>query len=233
MLYKRSVIIQRERGIFRLEKGLAFRYDRTPTISFYAADATATTGTSRHLYRRGMPHSSANWTPLRGWQPVLERYLEARRAQQSSAATISRFDSVVRHFTAWSVVVNPTIETFTDVTRDHILAYAATLQTNSANGGAVVSIETKISRLSTLSVFLQDTAAWGWKDAPTHSLIGARDLPKRLGQLPRYIPADELERLIPAIRRLTCPYQRTALIVARWSGARRSEIRNLETAMFG
>ena len=92
----------------------------------------------------------------------------------------------------------------------------------------MVSVETKISRLSTLSVFLQDTAAWGWKDAPTHSLIGARDLPKRLGQLPRYIPADELERLMPAIRRLTCPYQRTALIVARWSGARRSEIRNLE-----
>ena len=159
---------------------------------------------------------------------VLERYLEARRAQQSSPATISRFHSFVRHFTAWSVVVNPTIETFTDVTRDHILAYAATLQTNSANGGAVVSVATKISRLSTLSVFLQDTAAWGWKDAPTHSLIGARDLPKRLEQLPRYIPADELERLMPAIRRLTCPYQRTALIVARWSGARRSEIRNLE-----
>lgn len=33
---------------------------------------------------------------------------------------------------------------------------------------------------------------------------------------------------MPAIRRLACPYQRTALIIARWSGARRSEIRNLE-----
>jgi hypothetical protein len=50
---------------------------------------------------------------------VLDRYLEARRAQQSRPATISRFDAFVRHFTAWSVVVNPMIETFTDVMPPH------------------------------------------------------------------------------------------------------------------
>jgi integrase len=31
-----------------------------------------------------------------------------------------------------------------------------------------------------------------------------------------------------AIRELPCPYQQTALLVARWSGARRDEIRRLE-----
>jgi hypothetical protein len=30
-----------------------------------------------------------------------------------------------------------------------------------------------------------------------------------------------------AIRALPCPYRRTALLVARWSGARREEIRRL------
>jgi hypothetical protein len=32
---------------------------------------------------------------------------------------------------------------------------------------------------------------------------------------------------MPAIRSLTCPYQRAALLIARWSGARREEIRRL------
>ncbi len=30
-----------------------------------------------------------------------------------------------------------------------------------------------------------------------------------------------------AVRRLSCPYQRAALLIARWSGARRGEIRRL------
>ena len=32
---------------------------------------------------------------------------------------------------------------------------------------------------------------------------------------------------MPAIRSLLCPYQRAALLIARWSGARREEIRRL------
>jgi hypothetical protein len=46
-------------------------------------------------------------------------------------------------------------------------------------------------------------------------------------RVPRYVPEDELARLMTAIRALPCPYQRTALLIARWSGARRDEIRRL------
>lgn len=46
--------------------------------------------------------------------------------------------------------------------------------------------------------------------------------------MPRYIPEDELAKVMEAIRELECPYQRTALLIARWSGARRGEIRRLE-----
>src|SRR5437870_6641667 len=49
-------------------------------------------------------------------------------------------------------------------------------------------------------------------------------MPRRV---PRYIPEDELGRLMTAIRALPCPYQRAALLIARWSGARRDEIRRL------
>jgi integrase len=115
------------------------------------------------------------------------------------------------------------------VTREHVLAYAASLHTPSKPpDGRTTSVETVISRLSSLSVFFHDTTAWGWEEAPRRPLIGARDLPKRPQRVPRYIPADQLDCLMGAVRRLACPYQRTALIVARWSGARREEIRQLE-----
>jgi integrase len=159
---------------------------------------------------------------------LLQRYLEARRAQHSRPATISAMDSYVRHFTNWLATAHPSIDSFAEVTRNHVLAYAATLQTSASPDGAVTSTYTKAGRISALSVFFQDTTGWGWDDAPTRFLISARDRPKHVNCLPRYIPSDELERLMPAIRSLTCPYQRAALIVARWSGARRGEIRNLE-----
>jgi hypothetical protein len=46
-------------------------------------------------------------------------------------------------------------------------------------------------------------------------------------RVPRYIPEHQLEPLMAAIRTIECPLQRCALLVARWSGARRSEIRRL------
>jgi site-specific recombinase XerD len=59
--------------------------------------------------------------------------------------------------------------------------------------------------------------------------MGIGDLPKIPYRVPRFIPDDELERLMIAVRMLECPYQRGALLIARWSGARREEIRRLET----
>jgi hypothetical protein len=45
--------------------------------------------------------------------------------------------------------------------------------------------------------------------------------------VPRFIPDDELARLMTAVKALDCPYQRATLLVARWSGARKGEIRRL------
>src|SRR5260370_30332475 len=81
--------------------------------------------------------------------------------------------------------------------------------------------------LCALSVSFRDTAKWGWEDVRGSPLLGAGDLPKLPERVPRYVPEDELARLMTAIRALPCPYQRTALLIARWSGARRDEIRRL------
>jgi site-specific recombinase XerD len=76
-------------------------------------------------------------------------------------------------------------------------------------------------------MFFRDTAAWEWPDVPGRPLLAAGDAPRRPARLPRYIPAPDLTRLMTAILQLPYPFQRTALLVARWSGARRSEIQRL------
>ena len=117
---------------------------------------------------------------------------------------------------------DPELNSFADLTREQVLAYAASLS------AAGVGVDTQLSRLSSLSVMFHDTTAWGWSDGPARPILGSRDLPKRPTRLPRFIPSEQLERLMAAMRRLECPYQRAALLIARWTGARRSEIARLE-----
>lgn len=152
----------------------------------------------------------------------IDRYAKSRLELHARPATAAKLRNAGRHFADWLAQHHPQVETFAEVTREQVLAYGASLTP------AKVSAETKISRLSSLSVMFHDATAWAWPDAPPRPLIGARDLPKRPNRIPRFIPADDLERLMTAIQSLECPYQRTALLVARWSGARRGEISRLE-----
>jgi integrase len=162
-------------------------------------------------------------------EALLERYLWARRVQHARPATLAKIGGDVRRFIDWLSREHPELESFAEVTRAQALSYSASLDTAlSPRSGRPLSVESKITRLSSLSVFFRDTTAWGWEGAPRRPLLGSRDLPKRPKRVPRYIPADQLDRLMHQVRRLECPYQRTALIVARWSGARRGEIRSLD-----
>ncbi len=189
------------------------------------------------LYHRGQLPSPPERTAARPkrqslrprMEALLERYLWARQVQHARPATVAKIGGDVRRFISWLARAHPEVESFGEVTREQVLDYAASLDAApSPQSGKPLMIESKITRLSSLSVFFQDATAWGWEEAPRRPLLGARDLPKRPKRIPRYIPADQLERLMPAVRQLRCPYQRSALLVARWSGARRGEIRNLD-----
>ena len=59
---------------------------------------------------------------------------------------------------------------------------------------------------------------------PTRPLLTAVDMPRLPKRVPRFIPGDELDRLMSAVAELPCRYQRAAILVARWSGARQNEI---------
>lgn len=155
-------------------------------------------------------------------QQFIERYAQARLALHARPGTVGKLRNAGNHFADWLLTNHPSVESFGEATREQVLAYGAGLVS------AGVNVETQITRLSSLSVMFHDATAWGWPEAPSRPLIGYRDFPKRPNRVPRFIPAEELDRLMTAIRTLECPYQHAALIIARWSGARRGEISRLE-----
>jgi integrase len=160
-------------------------------------------------------------------EAVASRFLAARRLNDRPS-TVATVEHALREFIAWLYRVEPQLETFADVTRDHVLAYAEFLaNTTSRRTGRPYAFFSRRGRLAALAVFFRQVAQWHWEDVPAHALLAVGDLPKTPERVPRYIPDAELARLMDAIRALDCPFQRTALLVARWSGARRDEIRRL------
>lgn len=160
-------------------------------------------------------------------EAVAKRYLAAHRLTDRPS-TIRHVDSILRQLIAWLAQTYPQLDSFSEVTREHILAYAEALNTKQNPRTKVpLAISTKQNILSILSTFFQEIVQWQWEDAPDRPLLYAGDIPKRPLHVPRYIPEEDLAPLMEAIRHLSCPYQRAALLIARWSGARRGEIRRL------
>jgi integrase len=160
-------------------------------------------------------------------EAVASRFLGTRRLTDRPS-TVATLEHALREFIAWLYRLEPQLETFADVTRDHLLAYGEFLaNTPSPHTGRRYAFFSRRGRLAALAVFFRQVAQWHWDDVPAHPLLAVGDLPKTPQRVPRYIPDAELARLMDAIRALQCPFQRTALLVARWSGARRDEIRRL------
>jgi integrase len=188
------------------------------------------------LYHRGQvstpPQRITRVTPPRPlvkprMQAVVQRYL-ATRSITDEPNTVQGFDTTTHKFIAWIAHTYPQVETWAEITREQVLEYAEAMKTLiSPQTGKPLGVVSRRGQLSRLSVFLADIATWGWEDAPQRPLLLKGDLPKRPQRIPRYIPDQELDRLMMAIRALPCPFQRAALLTARWSGARREEIGRL------
>ncbi|WP_225840440.1 site-specific integrase [Streptomyces sp. NK08204] len=131
-------------------------------------------------------------------------------------------------FGQWLGEHHPGIKIFADVTRQHCLDWIGHIaEAPAPTTGKPLGVMSRIQRISGLSQFFRDTALWQYDDVPGHTLIGAGDAPKYPQKVPRFIPEQDLDRLVPAIDAIACPFQRAALLVARWSGARRTEIHRL------
>src|SRR5262249_25253080 len=178
--------------------------------------------------RKVMPYWGERKVVPPRMEAVLEKYRKTRLLTDMPE-TAQRVTARVRCFVAWLVEREPRIDSFASVTRDHLLDFAEALkQRVGMRTGKPFTVLTRRGHLSALNVFFRDVASWGWDDVPARPLLGSGDLPKMPYRVPRYIPEDELARLMTAIHALECPHQRAALLIARWSGARREEIRRLE-----
>ncbi len=123
---------------------------------------------------------------------------------------------------------HPEITSLTELTREHIESYLAHLHDRiNPRNGKPLAARTRHSYISPLLVFFREASQWGWHDVPPRPLLGRSDLPKLPARLPRFIPREELDRLMKSVEELKDPHQRTALLVMRWSGARKGEVRRL------
>ena len=159
---------------------------------------------------------------------LIERYVGAR-SLTDRPGTIEHTRVALVRFAAWLGEREPGLSAFDSVNRDDIVAYTAVLdEYRNPRGGRPLAVSTKRWHLGALSGFFRDGASWEWTGMPAHRVLGAGDLPRMVKALPRFIPEDQLAALMTAIRALDCPHRRAALLVARWSGARRGEIARLD-----
>jgi integrase len=187
-------------------------------------------GQARSEPRKRLPYGGKD-TVMQPFKPRLQatvfRYL-AERQITDRPATLQHFKVGLRRFMQWLAQAAPDLESFAEVTREQVLDYAAFLETEiSSQTGKPLTAWTKRNYLAAVKLFFQQGAEWQWEDMPDHALLLDSDRPKMPLNVPRYIPNDELAPLMEAIRKLPCPYQRAALLIARWSGARRDEIARL------
>lgn len=158
---------------------------------------------------------------------VVNRWLVARSATDRPIS-VKRFELALYRFMVWLNEERPAIGSFAQVTRDDVLQYLVVLSEQpSPRTGQPLGPLARRGHVSALSQFFRNTAAWEWGDTPCRPLLGIGDLPKIPVRVPRFIPAAELARLMAAVGDLKCPYQRTALLIARWTGARKGEIQRL------
>lgn len=160
---------------------------------------------------------------------VVERYLLTRlEAQFDRPQTVRIAREGLRRFVNWLGREHPEITSLAQLDRALIEQYLRWLPTyTSQTTGQPLHVTTRKHEINAIGAFCRDTSMWGWDDVPHGPLLTTRDAPRRQETIPRYLPRHELDALMTAIEGLTDPLQRTALLLLRWSGARRDEIRRL------
>jgi len=160
---------------------------------------------------------------------VIERYLQLHLdANLDRPQTVRHARDALRRLVTWMAQAHPEMHTLADLHREHAEEFLRWLGSQtSQHTGAPLSVSFRRSVVTLITRFVTETAAWEWDDIPARVLFSRADIPKINHPLPRFIPEHELAALMTAVDQLADPYQRAALIVARWSGARRDEIRRL------
>ncbi|MFE7040793.1 tyrosine-type recombinase/integrase [Streptomyces atratus] len=158
----------------------------------------------------------------------VSRWLSGRLQTSDRAESVRHSRDAFRYFLRWLAQAHPDIDAMTQLERRHIEGFMAHLHEHiNARTGRPLTARSRYTYLSPLLQFFRETSQWGWSDVPGRPLLGRSDMPKLPSALPRFIPRAELDRLMEAVEELEDPHQRAALLLLRWSGARRGEIARL------
>ena len=179
------------------------------------------------LPRRLRPLSTTFEVGTPSLRKPAERWLAIKAATWSHVTTAHQRISLA-HFLKHLETTAPEVRTFAQLTPAHAASFVDALMHEVRPGtGRALSVVARRERLSAVAALLRDGTAWGWANMPSRPLLDLSALPRLPKHIPRFIPAQELDKLMIAVRALACPFQRTALLPARWSGARRDEIARL------
>ena len=159
----------------------------------------------------------------------LVAYLEAAVGTRARS-TVSHMGSRLAFFGRQLDAVDPDIASLADLDRQrHIEPFLhAVAQARNHRTGQPLSASERRSRILTVSRMLEDITEWGWDQAPTRRLIFARDVPRLPRALPRYLPPDVDRRLTAALQTSPNRLRADALLLARATGLRIGELRDLE-----
>lgn len=160
---------------------------------------------------------------------VVERYLALRlHGHYDRPQTVRLVREALRRLVNWLVENRPQLTSLGQLGRATVEDYLRWLPTCvSQQTGLPLVRSTRANEISAIAAFCRDTAIWGWSDVPGRPLLTRRDTPHRTKTLPRFVPRHELDAIMDAAKDLPDPAQRAALLLLRWSGARRDEIRRL------
>jgi len=164
-------------------------------------------------------------------------WLSARLGDYTSAISgtheSSTMDGIairLAHFGRHLAAVDPGLDSLAGLDRErHIETYlAATAIARAARGGQPIGAGEQRNRIITLGRFLADIAEWEWPDAPARRLVFTRDTPKLPRPLPRYLPAGTDRLISEALQASPNRLFADALLLARATGLRIGELRDLE-----
>jgi hypothetical protein len=164
-------------------------------------------------------------------------WLAARLGDYTSAISGTHESSTMEgiairlaHFGRHLAATDPGLDSLAGLDRErHIETYlAATAVATAARGGQPIGAGEQRNRIITLGRFLADIAEWEWPDAPARRLVFTRDIPKLPRPLPRYLPADADRLIGEALHTSPNRLFADALPLARATGLRIGELRDLE-----
>src|SRR5436305_6054757 len=168
----------------------------------------------------------ANVTPL---AVTIGDYL-AQLSVSLRPQSVLSYRSDLQLFAAFIAERYPDVIGAGDLQRSHVEAFKAHLAASPGAKAPRLATATIRRRLSTLRMFFERIAEWGWADAPSRTLLFAGDLPKRDEALPKFLDDAAFAAFMRAARNEPRPLLRLAIELLGRTGMRVGELCELAAA---